>query len=188
MSRAREIQEKLNLQAKLQESFANTTGKVLGWLDADIRGEGMEANNMNASKAAFFQLPVMQTGSGLNLSHNITEPEDHGDIHTIGEFIKSDKKVNSLSKKKQRSQPKTQVNSIYRISKEDTKAMVSLKRKMRKVQKEDGMQQLRPTTEQDHSSNSNAKYSSESDDEPQVEKATKKKFGLLFSAKKKQRK
>ncbi|CAI4471817.1 AIF_collapsed_G0019440.mRNA.1.CDS.1 [Saccharomyces cerevisiae] len=196
MSRAKELQEKLNLQAKLQSTFSNNTAAVLDWLkesdetgisnDTERNKQLKDHKELEDGKKAFFKLPVLQIGSGLHFRTQ-DDASAKEDIHTIGEFIEGDKKVSSLAKKKKRSDPGLQRNNMYRITKDDTKAMIALKRKMRKGEKEG----LRKKQEHSKSSVSNSYSASDEEDEdvgtiPQ--KSTKKKFGLLFDKKKKARK
>ncbi|CAI2014938.1 hypothetical protein SEUBUCD646_0G04960 [Saccharomyces eubayanus] len=199
MSRAKDIQERLNLQAKLQSTFSNNTATVLDWLKESEEcdrgkvhtdpehGKLLEDyKELEDSKKAFFQLPVVQIGSGLHFKteDDLSAKED---IHTIGEFIESDKKVSSLAKKKKRNDQGLQRNDMYRITKDDTKAMVALKRKMRKGEKEG----LRKKQEVPVKSTPNFHGSSDEDDidvERVPQKSTKKTFGLLFDKKKKNRK
>ncbi|EJS43599.1 YGR251W [Saccharomyces arboricola H-6] len=199
MSRAKDFQERLNLQAKLQSTFGNNTATVLGWLkdseeddktkdhansDHDKQLEGHR--ELDDSKKAFFELPVVQIGSGLHFSteEDISAKED---IHTIGEFIESDKKISTLAKKKKRNDQGLQRNNMYRITKDDTKAMVALKRKMKKGEREGLRKRQEVVTSTTASSNS---FSDDDDGDmgkiPQ--KSTKKTFGLLFGKKKKHRK
>ncbi|CCD23123.1 Nop19p NDAI_0B00890 [Naumovozyma dairenensis CBS 421] len=201
MSRAQEIQEKLDLQAKLQLALSNKSSKVAAWLESstdetkDRSKEIEDAKELEDSKNAFFNLPVVQIGSGLHFAYNETSKDD---IHTIGEFINSDKKISSLSKKKKRNEPTDVRNDIYRIAKDDTKAMVALKRKMRHGQKMALRQDLaesvnkKTSVEPESRNTSNAKNDahSSSDDEADMrnQKSTKKTFGLLFNGNKKRRK
>ncbi|KAL3228555.1 hypothetical protein RNJ44_02500 [Nakaseomyces bracarensis] len=182
MSRADEIKEKLALQAKIQGSFQNDTAKVMSWL-SDKKEEsdgGISVEQLNESKQQFFQLPVVQAGSGLSFQTEAAATmsgSNSADIHTIGEFINSDKKVSSLAKKKKRrdnaaTEPR---DSIHRISKNDTKAMVALKHKMRKGTREEIRKNI---------SKEEKNMSSDEEDEPRVE-IKKKSFGLLFDGKKK---
>ncbi|CAI4063362.1 hypothetical protein N7582_002393 [Saccharomyces uvarum] len=198
MSRAKDIQERLNLQAKLQSTFSNNTATVLDWLkDSEERDKRQDHNDpehgkviedykeLEDSKKAFFELPVVQIGSGLHFKtqDDLSTKED---IHTIGEFIEGDKKVSSLAKKKKRNDQGLQRNDMYRITKDDTKAMVALKRKMRKGEKEG----LRKKQEVPARSTPEV-YGSDEDDkdvERVPQKSTKKTFGLLFDKKKKNRK
>lgn len=198
MSRAKDIQERLNLQAKLQSTFSNNTATVLDWLkDSEERDKRQDHNDpehgkviedykeLEDSKKAFFELPVVQIGSGLHFKtqDDLSTKED---IHTIGEFIEGDKKVSSLAKKKKRNDQGLQRNDMYRITKDDTKAMVGLKRKMRKGEKEG----LRKKQEVPARSTPEV-YGSDEDDkdvERVPQKSTKKTFGLLFDKKKKNRK
>lgn len=194
MSRAKEIQEKLDLQAKLQLSFSNTTSKVLSWLDDKSTDDGKSTQNLCNSKQSFFELPVLQIGSGLNFNL-IPEDRKFTDINTIGDFMKNDKKVSSLSKQKRRMDQSSSNNSIYRITKDDTKAMVSLKRKMRQTQRNSKQQegftikasasrQISEYVNQSNKNNTNDDGLSDND-EPRIEKASKKTFGLLFNKPKK---
>lgn len=202
MSRAKEIQEKLDLQAKLQLAFGNRNAKVASWLDgSDDKSNEIEKKNynedmkyLNESKKQFFELPVVQIGSGLSFQSIENDSNTADDIHTVGEFIESNKKISSLGKKKKRSD-QTGHRDIYRVAKDDTKAMVALKRKMRQGKRESikrnisevssSNSKLKPHNNTSQNENhSNA--TSDDDDEPRVEKSVKKKaFGLLFSKKKK---
>lgn len=180
MSRSKEIQEKLDLQAKLQRSFGRNTKRVLGWLGTE---KAVDTTELNNSKAAFFTLPVMQTGSGLNLNP-VANTANRDDIHTVGEFIQSEKKVSSLSKKR-RPQHNSQSSGIHRISKDDTRAMVALKRKMRQNQREDVRQKTVQATPDTKEQNGHNDESEDEDDDRPVQKTSKKSFGLLFSGGKK---
>lgn len=182
MSRAQEIKEKLALQAAIQKSFQQDSTKVLSWLTPEGNkesGSGLGETELNESKKDFFQLPVVQVGSGLSFqmeSNNATT--DSTDIHTLGEFIKSDKKVSSLAKKKKKREEAVHEarDSIHRISKDDTKAMIALKNKMRKTNRENIRKKISTDSRQNDS---------DSDDEPKVEITKKKTIGLLFTGKKK---
>lgn len=196
MSRAKELQEKLDLQAKLRNSFLLTENKALAWLGSETKNNGdteAKITDIDGSKAEFFTLPVVQTGSGLNFSAGSNDLHSKDDIHTVGEFIKSDKKLSSLSKKKRRMQQPQQTGSIYGVSKDDSKAMIALKRKMRERQRE----AIRKDTVTDKATNvTNNKKDEDTkiawrsdneddDDEPRIQKSTKKTFGLLFNKTKK---
>lgn len=151
MSRAKEIQEKLALNAKLQVALNANSSKVLSWLDNDERKEDTDAKSIKEdgqaytikdledSKKMFFKLPVVQIGSGLNMGtdDDMDGNDVNNDIHTIGEFIESNKKVSSLAKKKKRSDHLNERNNIYRVAKDDTKAMVALKNKIRSGKREE---------------------------------------------------
>ncbi|CCF56743.1 hypothetical protein KAFR_0B04470 [Kazachstania africana CBS 2517] len=195
MSRAKEIQEKLELQAKLQFSFNNTKSKVLSWLE-DSAENGSSGSKIDGkhdeledSKQAFFNLPVMHIGGGLDLStHDNGVASNDGDIHTIGEFIESDKKVNTLSKKKKRKLDSAQRNSLYRVAKDDSKSMVALKHKIRKDLRtnvrfkiENEKLGVKKTAQSANIPDNN----SDSEDDSRTEKSVKKSFGLLFNGKKK---
>ncbi|CCC70461.1 hypothetical protein NCAS_0E03910 [Naumovozyma castellii] len=205
MSRTREIQEKLNLQAELQLSFSNTKSKVAKWLEQttdekkDHTKEETDLRELQDSKKAFFQLPVVQIGSGLNFALE-DDNQSKDDIHTIGEFIASDKKISSLSKKKKRVEQSDVRNNMYRIAKDDTRAMVALKRKMRKDQRENirtGPKQVKKETRTGETGSSrtttpqanNDEDSEDSDnDDAPIQRTAKKSFGLLFDNNKKRRK
>ncbi|QLL30273.1 hypothetical protein HG536_0A00900 [Torulaspora globosa] len=184
MSRSKEIQEKLDLQAKLQRSFGRNTKRVLSWLAIKDTEEPVDTTELNNSKATFFTLPVMQTGSGLNLNPVASTSENRDDIHTVGEFIQSEKKVSSLSKKR-RPHHSTQSSGIHRISKDDTRAMVALKRKMRQNQREAARRKTQPAAASANERNGHDGESEDEDDDRPVQKASKKSFGLLFSGGKK---
>lgn len=192
MSKAKEIQEKLTLQAKLQAAFSETSSKAAKWLENDAAVENDE--NLISSKKSFYQLPVIGMGAGLSFDDQV---EDGGseDISTIGEFIKSDKKVSSLAKKKKGRNTHENNNSskgIHKINSDDTRAMIALKRKMRSsnIQNSRRLQAQSPSTNAptDKKGYSQAVAStadeSDDDDEPRVAKTSKKSFGLLFESKK----
>ena len=228
MSRAKEIQEKLALQTKLQLSFRNTNSKVLSWLDNEDSTTLNDPQTVftkaefEDSRQAFYRLPVVQIGAGLHFDNvdNHTEAEaEADDIHTVGEFINSDKKVSSLSKKKRRRAEgsgteygnRQQSDSIYRVAKNDTKAMVALKRKMRKTHRENIRAELAQGSSSSssngtgravvndrktstvttrlnsynhrHNHNHNDSDSSDSDDG----RSKRKQIGLLFQSKKKKK-
>lgn len=190
MSRAKEIKEKLALQAKIQLSFSNQSDKVLNWLkdEIDEDSEPKDTSTIQKEQTDFFKLPVMQIGSGLNMDNDAPDVTDnqqeenssrHTDIHTVGEFIKSDKKVQSLSKKKQYklNKPHEQrTNTIHRIAKDDTKAMISLKRKLK--------QQNRDSIKSSIADDKNLNSDSDSDSDALQQKTRKKNVGLLFQGKK----
>ncbi|CAL9729521.1 nucleolar protein 19 [Monosporozyma unispora] len=187
MSRAKEIQEKLDLQAKIQLSLSNQSSKVESWLNNEKITNDNNNDELKHSQLDFFQLPVIQIGSGLNMENN-DDISTQSDIHTIGEFIKSDKKVSTLSKRRQYKQSNDSKqsyvrNNIHRIAKDDTKAMIALKRKMRK----DIMSKSK--TARDTTNNNNNDDSDSSDDDEdrhsKHNQTTKKKtMGLLFQSKK----
>lgn len=194
MSRSQEIKEKQALLAKFQHGFGNSTSKVLEWIDGSSSVQEQE----NKSKDDFFQLPVIQIGSGLSFSD--TKDINDTDIHTIGEFIKGDKKVSSLAKKKRTNKDIQERNSVHRVRKDDSQAMVSLKNKIRNQQR----QKIRNELPKDKkgSNNVNDKKQSQMQLQPSVDaesssdeeadireqKHNKKKTGLLlFTGKKSKR-
>lgn len=187
MSRANEIQQKLNLQAELQKMFNGNARKVMGWLDKNEPDKQPDVTELNSSKESFFTLPVVQAGSGLNFAAATTNLDHKEDIHTVGEFIRSDKKVSSLSKKR-RHQPDIRANTVHRISNDDTRAMIALKRKMRQTQRDSIRHDVRleKTAPDARTANSN-EDDSEDEEERAVQKTTKKTVGLLFNGKKKRK-
>lgn len=215
MSRAKEIQEKLALNAKLQVALNSNSSKVLSWLDNDERKEDTDAKSIKEdgqaytikdledSKNMFFKLPVVQIGSGLNMGDDddTNGNEGNNDIHTIGEFIESNKKVSSLAKKKKRSDHLNERNNIYRVAKDDTRAMIALKNKIRKGKREEfqrngneNMKTKYNTSKGPESQNVTSKHSSDdesSEDEDFSSRKvvhSKKSVNLLFNGKKKGRK
>ncbi|SCU79432.1 LADA_0B00606g1_1 [Lachancea dasiensis] len=199
MSRAREIQEKLSLQASLQAAFNDNKVKALDWLGDRASRDCSE--DLTSSKTAFYQLPVISMGAGLSFNDSEIADNSHGnkdDISTIGEFINSDKKISSLAKKKKQkatagsSLPREAriSNGIHKTRSDDTRAMVALKRKIRNTNRTELRTSLEtsktrsplpaPTNNQDGSSED-----SDDDNGPRVEKTVKKTFGLLFQGKKK---
>lgn len=194
MSRARELQEKLDLQAQLRNSFLLTENKVLAWLGSETNKNGdteAKITDINGSKAEFFTLPVVQTGSGLNFTTGSNDLDTKDDIRTVGEFIKSDKKLSSLSKKKRRMQQPRQTGSIYGVSKDDSKAMVALKRKMRErqreaIKKDSVTDKAVNVTKNKNDENTTIAWNSDNEDdydEVRIQKSAKKTFGLLFNKK-----
>lgn len=200
MSRAKEIQEKLELQAKIQLSLSKQSSKVANWLKPstnDLKpGINLEdnhvANDLKHSQMDFFHLPVIQVGAGLNMEE--FESQENNDIHTIGEFINSDKKVSSLAKKRQYKQSNNSQqnyirNNIHRIAKDDTKAMIALKRKMRKdiIIKQRNSKENVGTHHHDDSDSGD-----DDDDDDFIHskhiQAKKKTIGLLFQSKKNKKK
>lgn len=188
MSRAKEIQEKLALQTKLQEAFNNNNSKILSWLNLDDKTNTKlekDREELTESKHQFFNLPVIQQGTGIGIGSH--EKDESGDIHTIGDFITSDKKVASLSKKKRRD-PTATTKSIHRVSKNDTKAMVALKRKMRDSQRKEMRDKLDKPTPAKQSNTQNDDDFSEGENDAPVSKFSQKKFGLMFDGAKKRKK
>lgn len=189
MSRAKEIQQKLDLQAQLQQTFSGNARKVSAWLDKTAPNEQPDAAELNSSKAAFFTLPVVQAGSGLGFSAATTHADRKDEINTVGEFIRTDKKVSSLSKKR-RYQPDTRASAVHRISQDDTKAMIALKRKMRQTQRESIRHKIGPETKAPENGTNKANDhddDDDDDDEMPVPRSTKKTVGLLFNGKKKKK-
>ncbi|CEP62610.1 Nop19p LALA0_S05e09472g [Lachancea lanzarotensis] len=195
MSRAKEINEKLNLQASLQALFSSNKVKAAEWVQNKANDECN--SDLSSSKSSFYELPVMAIGAGLSFDKSATESEPMGvDIATVGEFIDSDKKVSSLAKTKKRSPPSgrhtNNTSAVHRITKDDTRAMIALKRKMKGSQRHE----IRTNLENKESDQfktkqheSNQQFSdSDSDDGGLVEKAQKKSFGLLFQGKQKKNK
>ena len=78
-------------------------------------------------------------------------------------------------------------DSMYRIAKDDTKAMVALKRKMRKGEREE-LRKKQGLTRSDVSNSYNFSDEDDGGTGRMPQKSTKKTFGLLFDKKKKGRK
>lgn len=181
MSHRKENQEKLALQAKLRDSFSSINGTVLSWLGGDQESNGGE-EELNRSKREFFTLPLVATGTGLSFS----DVKSSTDINTVGEFVHSDKKVKTLANKRRkpqhRSESNNDSNNLYKVSKDDTKAMIALKRRMRKGKLEEMKQNPSKVPEKlEYKKNPVVAQDSESEeDEPRIEKTQKKSFGLLF--------
>ncbi|SCU99450.1 LAFA_0G24146g1_1 [Lachancea sp. 'fantastica'] len=195
MSRAKEIEEKMSLQASLQALFNSNKLKAADWVQNEVGGECNR--DLSSSKAAFYKLPVMAMGAGLSLEQALADAgPSEDDIATVGEFIDSDKKVSSLAKTKKRNpapgQGSNSANSMHRITKDDTRAMIALKRKMKGSQRHE----IRKNLEDKKNGQFKAKEGettldtpdSDSDSERRVEKTQKKSFGLLFQGKQKKNK
>lgn len=190
MAHRRENQEKLAFQAKLRDSFNTVNSTVLSWLGGEQESNG-RPQDLNRSKQEFFTLPLVSTGAGLSFN----DSKQSEDINTVGEFVNSDKKVKTLSKKRRKPQDKSQNNTangnnLYKVSKEDTKAMLALKRKMRKGKIEEMRQDPSGITEklEQKTQQLPATQDTDSEDDPPIEKTQKKSFGLLFDNPKKKRK
>lgn len=162
MSRAKEIREKQELQAKLSLAFSKKKQTVLSWLgeDKDENEEATIADNKNE----FLNLQVVSTGSILNLSEN-SGPSTQGslnnktEIGTIGEFLKSDKKVSALTKKRNNNKPGA-LRDQFSAHKSDNKATLAFKNKMR----DSARKQLRTSSSGD-TKQRNKQDESDSDDE-----------------------
>ncbi|AET39880.1 Nop19p Ecym_5096 [Eremothecium cymbalariae DBVPG len=180
MSKAKELKEKQELQTRLQEAFNKDFSKVLSWFDNDTPNK--QSEELLGSREAFFRLPVVQIGSGLGVKDG-HESGNTQDIQTVGEFIKGNKKLSTLAKKKQK-QNGQERNDIYRIQKEDTKAMVALKHKMRnskRAQAKDRISQLHQQVEASSENlNSVQRSDSDDDDDQVIQKTTKKSLACYF--------
>ncbi|KAL6946833.1 hypothetical protein ACO0QE_001685 [Hanseniaspora vineae] len=211
MSRAKEIKEKQELQAKLASAFSSKTATVLSWLanDGDKAAEKISKDTAVLSDARkdFFSLPVVATGAGLSFDDEHSKTADaanHEDIATVGEFIKSNKKISTLAKKKmQKSNPRDNLNStVYRIQKDDSKATIALKNKLRNTKRNDLRNQIQNGQSGERSYNGrknggnigsrSQRQAAESDDDEEdyeqiVQKTTKKSGAgpLQFGKKKK---
>lgn len=140
MSRAKEIKEKEQLQAKLALAFGRKRQTVLSWLGED---KSHENDIQNKDKNGFLNLPVMSAGSLLNLNNTTTNrmtSDNKKEIGTIGEFLKGDRKVSSLTRKKNYN---SGVSSSLDANKNDNKATLAFKNKMR----DDHRKKLRKQTE-----------------------------------------
>ena len=133
MSRAKEIKEKEELQAKLALTFNRKRQTVLSWLGESASNE---AEVQEKDKNDFLHLPVMPAGSLLNLNNttsNRTTVDNKKEIGTIGEFLKGDRKVSTLTKR--RGHSNTQ-NTNLNSNKHDNKATIAFKNKMRDEQRQ----------------------------------------------------
>ena len=142
MSRAKEIKEKEQLQAKLALAFSQKRKTVLSWLGDDKSQDG---DVTESEKNSFLSLPVMSAGALLNLndatSNRITS-DNKKEIGTIGEFLKGDRKVSSLTKKRSNNNT-SGMNSNFNVNKNDNKATIAFKNKMR----DDSRKKLRKQNE-----------------------------------------
>lgn len=133
MSRAKEIKEKEELQAKLALTFNRKKQTVLSWLGDSL---SKDSEIQEEDKDDFFHLPVMPAGSLLNLNNTTSNKVTVGnkkEIGTIGEFLKGDRKVSTLTKRKGHSNaPNTNLN----FNKHDNKATIAFKNKMRDEQRQ----------------------------------------------------
>ncbi|CAR30044.1 NOP19-like protein [Lachancea thermotolerans] len=192
MSRAKEIQEKLSLQAKLQASFNASALKASEWLPKDSLED--QKSDLTSSKDSFYSLPVIGVGAGLSFEEK-EESNAQGEVSTIGEFINSNKKLSSLAKKKKgkhATNSQSQSGGIFKVSSSDTRAMVALKRKMKSGRRQELRNKISRPSALDMShpglgTKEDLRHS-DSDEEPQVTKTSKKSYGLLFESKKPKRK
>lgn len=133
MSRAKEIKEKEELQAKLALTFNRKRQTVLSWLGESASNE---AEVQEKDKNDFLHLPVMPAGSLLNLNNTTssrTTVDNKKEIGTIGEFLKGDRKVSTLTKRRgHKNTPNNNLNS----NKHDNKATIAFKNKMRDEQRQ----------------------------------------------------
>lgn len=185
MSKTNEIKKKRELQTRFQLFHNDNTARVLSWLGNDNPNESKE---LTGSKNAFFQLPVIQLGSGLNFDNTETQ-DNREDIHTIGEFINSNKKVSTLLKKK-KSGIREQNNHVYKVHTNDNKAMIALKHKMRTSKRKMLRHELKTNSQPQKSvvtisktNNYDQDLDNSDDDEHRPIKHSKKTFNLLFNKK-----
>ncbi|CUS23026.1 LAQU0S08e00496g1_1 [Lachancea quebecensis] len=186
MSRAKEIQEKISLQAKLQASFNATALKASEWLPKDSQEE--QKCELSSSKASFYELPVIGLGAGLNFEEH-DGGHSQGEVSTIGEFINSNKKLSSIAKKKGKraTNSPSQSEGIFKANSTDTRAMVALKRKMKNGRRQELRHKISQTSTstaaQPRPEAKEDSRNSDSDEEPQVSKTSRKSYGLLFQSK-----
>lgn len=163
MSRAQEIREKQELQTKLALAFNKKRQTVLSWLPNE---EQKDDKTVEKSRSEFMKLPVVANGSIFNLNDHskfgYQQPTDNkSEIGTIGEFLVSEKKISSLTKKRNNSN-RSIVQDSLRAQKNDNKATSAFKNKMRDSQR----QQLRKSinTRPDYSRHTKAEDSDSDDD------------------------
>lgn len=132
MSRAKEIKEKEELQAKLALTFNRKRQTVLSWLGESA---STDAEIQEKDKNDFLHLPVMPAGALLNLNDTTSKKVTVGnkkEIGTIGEFLKGDRKVSTLTKKRGHNNSS---NTNLNTNKHDNKATIAFKNKMRDEQR-----------------------------------------------------
>lgn len=191
MSKSKDFKERQQLQAKFQAYFSQTSSRVLNWFGEQTK-QNYESKDLLDSKTAFMQLPVIKTGSGLDFD-NINNSKDSADIRTIGEFMNSNKKVGTLAKKKQLSRVTQSSDSIYKIQKNDDKAIISLKNKFKQQKRSKLVQKIFKSEDPINTARSknftiyNKLENSDSDDEPKPQTGHKKKMNILFSSSKKKK-
>lgn len=172
MSRAKEIKEKEQLQAKLALAFSQKRKTVLSWLGEDKSKDG---DITESEKNSFLNLPVMSAGSLLNLndatSNRITA-DNKKEIGTIGEFLKGDRKVSSLTKKRSNNNTNG-MHSNFNVNKNDNKATIAFKNKMR----DDSRKKLRKQNEGALNKSNIKTYASNNDSDSDDEDMKSKKHG-----------
>ncbi|AAS52981.1 AER300Cp [Eremothecium gossypii ATCC 10895] len=187
MSNSKDIKDRQRLQATLQAAFSEKAARVEEWLGS--ASDSGPSTDLSESRQAFLKLPVVQIGGGLRFDTQAAT-QDTNSIHTLGDFVTGNKSLSTLAKKKQAAQPSSKQNSIYRVDKEDTKAMVALKQKMknqRRSQLHERIVETAPSETPAQERGTADDDDSDDSDEAPVEKMTKKKVGLLFLDKKRKR-
>ncbi|SSD62023.1 uncharacterized protein SCODWIG_03785 [Saccharomycodes ludwigii] len=196
-SKAKEIKEKKLLQSQLQVVFNKSRATVLKWIENDSLESKDNSGDLKDFQKEFYQLPVMATGASLDLSNTDTDGTlKEEDISTVGEFINGDKKVSTLRKKKMRNSNNRDIkSSIYRIDSHDSKAMVALKHKMREGKRKEIKKKLEHFNDAKTYSNVSATAlvgyddnNDEDEDDPKIQKTTKKVTNLPLSFGKKKKK
>ncbi|ODV59727.1 Nop19p ASCRUDRAFT_19848, partial [Ascoidea rubescens DSM 1968] len=132
-------QQGLNKQLSLQFRYSlnNINRRIKNWIESDGRNEANSniSDTVSASNDEFLKLPIITNGFGLSFASSGNKEEDKTrqqkeHIKTVEQFLKTDQKLNKITMSQNRSQNNKQPS--FRINKEDSKAMVSLKNKMRK--------------------------------------------------------
>ncbi len=187
MSHVKEIKEKQALQAKFQLAINSTTNHVSSWLKPLKTTNQDSSSSSTVSNNDFFDLPIISGGSGLALSSDLHNKED---INTIGDYVKSGKSLSSLNKKKTQQRS---IHQIHKVHKDDSKALSSLRNKMKnssRLKQRDQLVQPKPQARPQQQQHSHQPIFNDSDsDEEIVQKsAPKKNFSLMIDSKIKKKK
>lgn len=196
LNNRKDIKQKEELQAQFQLAISKANETVLSWLRPGQVNSTLDTD-LSVDALQFLNLPVIPLGQGLSLSES--NEDDESNIHTIGDFINGDKKLSSLAKKKRAgatlSDRINRINNRHKISKNDNRALVGLKNKLRndtrnQVRRDNNIAQSRNNSVT--RSAQKTRVTDDDDDEDEDEKHldqrnTKKGSGLLFDTRTKKR-
>lgn len=121
-NRRKEIKEKEELQAQFQLNISKNNNKILSWLNPGLSSTSSKTvDDFLISNNAFFDLPIIQNGSGLSSVMDLQALK-------VGDFINSENDLLKLS---------TPANSSGSLGgTNDSKAMAALKNSLRNKQRQ----------------------------------------------------
>lgn len=131
MSRSEELKERSAIQAQLQTKLSDNASRVMGWIDSSKDTVKANTDSNGGTTVAFWSLPVVKTGSGLNFSEHAKESTDK--ITTVGQFITNcdSKLLGSLRDHMTRRNKQKSYHSMHKSSTSDSRAIQGLHRKIR---------------------------------------------------------